>query len=266
MTELTLGISPCPNDVFIFSGIVLGQIDTGELSFHVDYEDVENLNQRAQRGELDVIKISYANYIRCRGEYDLLSCGGALGRGVGPLLLSRDGGWNPDGEVLVPGENTTANFLLDYYAQRPLRKRFLPFDALYAELCERSGAQGVVIHEKRFTYEEDCLHLIVDLGQHWEECTGFAIPLGAIIARKALGLDARLEDAIRRSLRWAYAHYDDGVIESHIELYVNRYSEELGAEGQASVEFFLAQQQRFLRGELGCVSPILTVLAESAGI
>jgi 1,4-dihydroxy-6-naphthoate synthase len=259
MTELTLGISPCPNDVFIFSGLLLDKIDSGDLRFHVDFQDVENLNQRAQRGELDVVKISYANYVRCREEYDLLSCGGALGRGVGPLLLSHDGGWNPEGEVLVPGENTTANFLLDYYAQRPLRKRFLPFDALYAELCEAPGAQGVVIHEKRFTYEKDRLHLIRDLGQHWEERTGYAIPLGAIIARKSLAPYEALESLIRRSLRWAYDHYEvafalcrrhaadlsAGVIESHIELYVNEYSMYLGAEGQATVDFFLAQQARF---------------------
>src|SRR5579871_1982224 len=158
MPELTLGISPCPNDVFIFSGLLLDRIDSGGLRFLVDYQDVENLNRRAQQGELDVVKISYANAILCRDDYDLLSCGGALGRGVGPLLLSHDGGWNPDGEVLVPGEHTTANFLLDFYAQRPLRKRYLPFDALYAELCDVPGAQGVVIHEKRFTYEKDRLH------------------------------------------------------------------------------------------------------------
>jgi 1,4-dihydroxy-6-naphthoate synthase len=264
MTHLTLGISPCPNDVFIFSGLLLDRIDSAGLRFRVDYEDVESLNGRAQRGELDVVKISYANYIRCREQYNLLGCGGALGRGVGPLLLSHDGGWNPDGEVLVPGENTTANFLLDHYAQRPLRKRFLPFDALYAELCEARGTQGVVIHEKRFTYEKDRLHLIADLGQHWEEQTGHAIPLGAIVTRKTLGLDTQLEALIRSSLQWAYAHYDDafalcrrhaqqdlsaGVIEAHIELYVNHYSEDLGADGQAAVDYFLAQQQRFLRRE-----------------
>ena len=259
MSEFALGISPCPNDVFIFSGILLNQVDTEGLSFHIDYQDVEQLNQRSQRGELDVAKISYANYMRCQESYNLLSCGGALGRGVGPLLLSHDGGWNAEREVLVPGENTTANFLLDYYAQRTLRKRFLPFDALYAELCDVSGAQGVVIHEKRFTYEKDRLHLIADLGQHWEECTGYAIPLGAIIVRKTLGLEAQLERVIRRSLHWAYDHYADafalcrehaadlsaGVIESHIELYVNPYTEHLGEEGQAAVAYFLDQQRCF---------------------
>jgi 1,4-dihydroxy-6-naphthoate synthase len=164
--------------------------------------------------------------------------------------------------VLVPGENTTANFLLDHYAGRPLRKRFLPFDALYAELCAVPGTQGVVIHEKRFTYRQDGLRLIADLGEHWEQCTGYAIPLGAIIARKSLGLEAQLEALIRRSLQWAYANYEaafslcreyaadlsEGVIEAHIRLYVNHYSENLGAEGEATIAYFFAQQARFLAG------------------
>ena len=142
MTELTLGISPCPNDVYIFSGLLLGQVPTGGVAFNVDYQDVETLNDRAQAGALDVCKISYANYIHCQKNYNLLPNGGALGRGVGPLLLANGGAWNPDAEVLVPGEYTTANFLLDFYAGRPLKKRFLPFDALYARLLGRAGSAG----------------------------------------------------------------------------------------------------------------------------
>ena len=284
-TTLTLGISPCPNDVFIFSGILLNQIETDGLYFHVDFQDIENLNQRAQQGTLDVVKVSYANYSHCRDNYDLLPCGGALGRGVGPLLLTNLGdagrkvnsAWRmeeqtsgsvpkPDfsREILVPGAYTTANFLLDYYANadgaRLLKKRFLPFDALYAALCETPGAQGVVIHEKRFTFAHDGLTLVQDLGEYWERQTGYAIPLGAICVRRELGLTASLTDIIRRSLAWANAHYAEafalcreyaqdlsaGVIESHIQLYVNSYSEALGPEGQAAVDFFLDKQKTFL--------------------
>jgi 1,4-dihydroxy-6-naphthoate synthase len=258
MTELSLGISPCPNDVYIFSGLLLGKIPTDGLTFATDYQDVETLNRQAQRGLTDVVKISYANYPLCVAHYDLLDSGGALGRGVGPLLLASGGDWNPEREVLVPGEFTTANFLLDFYAQRPLRKRFLPFDALYAELCRAPGAQGVVIHEKRFTYAQDGLALIADLGEYWEGKTGLAIPLGGIAARRSLGLTARLEDLVRASLRWANAHYDEafslcreyaqdlseGVIQAHIGLYVNAFSESLGEEGRAAVAFFLAQQRK----------------------
>ena len=150
MTELSLGISPCPNDVYIFSGLLTGAVRTEGMAFHVDYQDVETLNARAQAGAMDVVKISYANYIHCQNGYDLLPCGGALGRGVGPLLLSNGGDWDPDGEVLVPGEFTTANFLLDFYAGRPLRKRFLPFDVLYARrlvIHHAHRAARVTLHQ-----------------------------------------------------------------------------------------------------------------------
>lgn len=256
MTELSLGISPCPNDVFLFSGLLLGAVQAGGYTFRVDFQDVETLNARAQAGETDVVKISYANFAHCQGRYALLPCGGALGRGVGPLLLSSDGNWDPDAEVLVPGEHTTANFLLDFYAGRPLRKRFLPFDALYARLLDVPGTQGVVIHEKRFTYAWDGLHLIQDLGDWWERGTGYAIPLGAIAARRGLDQDA-LARAIRDSLRWAYSHdaeafalcrehsqdMDPDVIRGHIALYVNEFTEDIGAEGRAAVDFFFDRQR-----------------------
>lgn len=259
MPELTLGISPCPNDVYLFSGLLLGKVPVKGLTFAVDFQDVETLNARAQAGTLDVVKISYANFLHCWERYDLLPCGGALGRGVGPLLLSNGGGWNPDGEVLVPGEFTTANFLLDFYAGCALQKRFLPFDALYERLLMTPGAQGVVIHEKRFTYAADGLHLVQDLGQHWERETGFAIPLGAIAARKGLDLTL-LTATIRQSLAWAQNHdaeafalcrrhaqdLNPDVVRAHINLYVNGFSEEVGPEGQAAVDFFLAKQQEFL--------------------
>ena len=268
MNTLTLGISPCPNDVFIFSGILLNQIDANGLRFDVDFQDVENLNQQAQAGHLDVVKISYANYIHCKREYDLLPCGGALGRGVGPLLLTNaeeNSSLIPHPSslpLLVPGVNTTANFLLDFYAgsqgKSGQEKRFLPFDVLYEALCRTPGSRGVVIHEKRFTYQQDGLTLIQDLGAFWEEQTGYAIPLGAICVRKSLDLSASLTDLIQRSLVWAYDHYDAafelckryaqdlsaGVIESHIRLYVNEYSKELGAEGEAAVQFFLSEQEK----------------------
>jgi len=258
LRELTLGISPCPNDVYIFSGILLGNVPTEGVRFRTDFQDVETLNRRAQAEEMDVVKVSYANVPRCAAQYDRLESGGALGRGVGPLLLAHGDRWDPDAEVLVPGEFTTANFLLDFYARRPLQKRFLPFDALYDRLCRTPGAQGVVIHEKRFTYARDGLTLIQDLGAAWEERTGLPIPLGAILARKSLGLAADMDRWVRASLAWADAHYPDafalcrdhasdltdGVIESHIGLYVNDYSRDLGEEGRAAVEFFLAAQAR----------------------
>lgn len=265
MKTLRLGISPCPNDVFIFSGLLLDTVGTDGLRFEVAFEDVETLNGRARAGEGDALKISYANAVHCAEEYELLDAGGALGRGCGPLLLRNgNAAWDPDAPVLVPGQFTTANFLLDYWAGRPYRgasapprKRFLPFDALYEELRRTPGAQGVVIHEKRFTYARDGLTLVRDLGQHWEETTGFAIPLGAIVLRRSLGLKAAMEALIRTSLDWARSHraealalcrehaqdLDDAVIAAHVALYVNDFSRELGPEGRAAVDFFLARQR-----------------------
>jgi 1,4-dihydroxy-6-naphthoate synthase len=252
MVNLTLGISSCPNDIYLFSGILLGHIASGEARFHVDYQDVETLNRRALAGDIDVVKISYANVPRCADRYDLLERGGALGRGVGPLLLARDGSWKPDAEVLVPGEFTTANFLLDFYAGASLQKTYLPFDRLYERLCQDPHAQGVVIHEKRFSFGSDGLTLICDLGAYWEETTGLPIPLGAIVARKSLNLTAQIDDWIGESLDWADAHrpkalalcreyagdLTEGSIESHIALYVNEYTRDLGPEGHAAVAYF----------------------------
>lgn len=260
---LSLGISPCPNDVFIFAGVLLEKISTPGLRFQIAYEDVETLNGMARRGELDIAKISYANYIHVAQDYELLPAGGALGRGVGPLLLVGRGamGLDPEREILVPGEYTTANFLLDFYLRgAAVSKRFLPFDALYDELCNRPDAQGVVIHEKRFTYQHDGLRLVKDLGDYWEAETNFAIPLGAIITRRSLGLGDEITRIVRESLAWAEANraeaFDlcrryaqdltDGVIQAHIDLYVNEYSRDLGPEGRGAVDFFLRQQRAFL--------------------
>jgi 1,4-dihydroxy-6-naphthoate synthase len=256
---LTLGISPCPNDIYIFAGILLGRVDLGQRRFDVVFEDVEALNARARAGALDVVKISYANYRHVAAQYELLPSGGALGRGVGPLLLSHGNvALDRDAELLVPGEFTTANFLLDFYTGEGLKKRFLAFDRLYEELRERPGAQGVVIHEKRFTYVRDGLALIQDLGEYWESRTGYPIPLGAIIARRDLDAATELDALVRESLAWSDAHprdafalcreyaddLDDAVIQAHIDLYVNEYSRELGDDGREAIQFFFAEQRK----------------------
>ena len=250
--QIELGISPCPNDVFIFAGLLFGGVHAGGLDLQFRFEDVETLNRQTQAGALDAAKISCANFPRVAGEYEMLDCGGALGRGVGPLLLTHDATFDPDAEVLVPGEFTTANFLLDFYLKQPVAKRFVPFDALYEELLARPGSQGVVIHEKRFTYARDGLTLVQDLGDHWERETGWPIPLGCLVARRSADISRPLAEAIRSSLAWAYSHeaeamalcrehardMDPEVVRAHIGLYVNEYSMRLGAEGEAAMAYF----------------------------
>ncbi|MBB6049065.1 MqnA/MqnD/SBP family protein [Armatimonas rosea] len=263
---LQLCISPCPNDVYIFAGILLGHVAHPELTFETTYLDVQAANEAAATEQFDIIKVSYAAYPALKTAYELLPCGGALGRGCGPLLLKNgDAPFDPTQTVLAPGAQTTANFLLDFWLNNPpLReagggrrlgaggRQYLPFDTLYEELRTVPGAQGVVIHEKRFTYEADGLTLIQDLGEFWEAQTGYAIPLGAILCRRALGLADPVAALIRESLTWADSHREqalalcrehaqdltDGVIEAHIGLYVNAYSYDLGSEGNAAVDYF----------------------------
>ena len=253
--KLSIGISPCPNDVFVFSGFLLGRVKAG-TAFDFRFEDVETLNRAAIRGEFDLVKISYANTLNCK-EYRPLTCGGALGRNCGPLLLTGGGDWDPGGEVLVPGEHTTADFLLDLWAGKRLQKRFLPFDALYGELLGNRRAQGVVIHEKRFTYARDGLRLVKDLGAHWEFSTGHPIPLGALAYRERPGLlpAVEMEAAIRASLEWAWSHEkevlalcarhaqspDPEVIRAHVALYVNEFTRDLGPVGRKAVAHFLSK-------------------------
>jgi 1,4-dihydroxy-6-naphthoate synthase len=250
--KLGIGISPCPNDVFVFSGWILGMTAAPAASFR--YEDVETLNQLACTGEFDLVKISYANAPNCP-DSRLLNCGGALGRGCGPLVLTGGAEWDPNREVRVPGEHTTANYLLDFWAQRPLRKKFVPFDVLYRELKSDPLAQGVVIHEMRFTHAKDGLRLVQDLGEHWEHETGNPIPLGALAYRADASLPAaaEIESAIRRSLDWAWAHEDEAldlcsqhaqdmtraVMKAHVDLYVNAFTRDLGHEGRRAADFFL---------------------------
>ncbi len=253
-TPMRVGISPCPNDVFIFSGWILEETPAPIADFFFD--DVQSLNARAREGDGDLIKVSYANVPHCRG-YAALACGGAIGRGCGPLLLTGGAAWDPAAEVLVPGEFTTANFLLDVWAGRLLRKRFIPFDALYRELRRNPAAQGVVIHEMRFTYARDGLKLVRDLGEHWEAVTGAPIPLGALVRRESPRLPSMevLEEAVRNSLSWAWKnekkalalcarHAQDmspEVLKAHVELYVNAMSLDLGEEGRHAVSSFLGR-------------------------
>jgi 1,4-dihydroxy-6-naphthoate synthase len=278
--KIRAAISPCPNDVFIFAGLINGAVRPQGMEFDFAYHELETLNRTANEGAWDLVKISYANHAACAAEYRLLRCGGALGRGCGPLLLSNRAaadaqdraGWDPEAEVLVPGLRTTANFLLDFFAgegsgaprtmAKPLRKTFVPFDELYRRLLGPEPCQGVVIHEMRFTYAADGLRLVRDLGAFWEERTGFPIPLGAVAFRAGLeaarpGISGAVEEAIRASLDWSYAHPDaalglcrahsqsmaEDVLRSHIDLYVNAFSRDIGEEGAAAVDFFLSRQR-----------------------
>jgi 1,4-dihydroxy-6-naphthoate synthase len=231
---LSLGISPCPNDTFIFCAMAPG--------YRLVLDDVEALNRRAEAGELDVTKISVAAYGRIRDRYALLRAGGAAGFGVGPLLVAASPR-KPGGRIAIPGVRTTAALLLRLLGEFetvPMR-----FDEIEDAVLAGSVDCGVLIHEGRFTYERKGLVKLRDLGEVWEERMRGPLPLGAIAIRRSLGEEAArgVDAEIRASLQRARAHPEEcadfvrrhaqemspEVVQSHIDLYVNDYSLALDA-------------------------------------
>jgi 1,4-dihydroxy-6-naphthoate synthase len=255
--NLTLGFSPCPNDCFIFDAIVHRRIDLEGLEFDVHLADVEALNKAAFAGTADVTKLSFHAYAYCADRYALLDAGSALGRNCGPLLVSKrpiSPGDVAGGtlRIAIPGKYTTANFLMDLAFPTAKDKTELLFsDIEEAVACGRYDA-GLIIHENRFTYEQKGLKKIIDLGEFWEGNTGAPIPLGGIVISRALPEEVKLavNRVVRRSVEYAFANpkaslpfvrqhaqaMSEDVMYRHIDLYVNQFSIDLGAEGRRAVE------------------------------
>ena len=259
MTALKLAFSPCPNDTFIFHAWTHGLIP-GAPATEVTFADVDVTNTAAEQGRFDVVKVSYAALPWLLADYRLLPCGGALGRGCGPLVLAADDRRNLDGARLaVPGERTTAYLLMRLWGlgQSPASIEVAPFAEIMPGVRDGRFDAGLVIHEARFTYPRYGLRALADLGQWWEQSTGHPIPLGAILARRELDA-AALTDVLRRSVDYAFAHpeasagfvaehaaeLDPDVQRKHIELYVNSFSRDLGEEGYAAVELLLGRARQ----------------------
>jgi len=259
MKQLSIGFSPCPNDTYIFCGLVNGKIPLAGWSLQpAALEDVETLNEWAMQGRLDITKLSFHALGHVLDDYVLLHSGAALGRGCGPLLVAGqkvDRGDFAEMTVAVPGRFTTAAMLLRLYGPAWKDVVMMRFDDIMPAIESGRVDCGVIIHESRFTYRDRGLELIADLGAWWEQMSGHPIPLGAIVARRSLGRGpiAEIDRAVRASILWAHQNtllcrpyikkyaqeLDDSVIKEHIGLYVNSYSENLGEDGLAAVEFFL---------------------------
>ena len=254
--RLSLGISTCPNDTFIYENLIAGLKDS-PFEWDVRYADVQTLNEMVMAGKLDVAKVSAQIYPQVRGNYRVLGCGGAIGYGCGPLLLSSKGNeFDPNGETTLPGKNTTAALLFKFWFQKNFggapRLRYAFFDEVYRGLLAGSVAQGVTIHEHRFTWKRDGLYLLQDLGAYWEQETGTPIPLGIAVARKNVSNEVieGVESEIRKSLKMAWTRgemvtpfiqekaqiEEKNVIESHIKMFVNDFSEAIGEKGKAALE------------------------------
>lgn len=269
--KLSLGFSPCPNDTFIFDALIHQKIDTEGLSFDVSYHDVETLNQKAFQAELDITKLSFNAFAHVADRYALLNSGSALGFGVGPLLICKKENAGQIRLALqhqkctlkvgIPGQYTTANFLLGIAFPQLLHKKEMVFSAIEQALLDEQIDAGLIIHENRFTYQDKGLAKIMDLGQYWEEHTGCAIPLGGIVIQRRLSQDIqqKVDRLIRRSVEFAFAHPQSGidfirrhaqemeeaVMYKHIELYVNSFSVDLGKKGREAVQqlFSIAKEK-----------------------
>ena len=253
--KLTLGFSPCPNDTFIFDAMLHGKVDTEGLEFQPVIADVEELNQKAFAKALDITKLSYHAFAFLRKDYALLDAGSALGNNVGPLLIAKapmkEAAIN-NARIAIPGKYTTANFLLSLaYPGAKNKTEMLFSDIEEAVLTEKMDA-GLIIHENRFTYQDKGLIKIKDLGEFWESTTRMPIPLGGIVANRALGPEV-LEAANRvmaRSVAFALDHpeeprafvrkhaqeMEEEVMYKHIHLYVNDYTRSLGIKGKEAVQ------------------------------
>lgn len=254
--KLTIGFSPCPNDTFIFDALVNNKIDTEGLEFNTVLEDVQTLNEWALQGKLDFSKISYGVFPLVQNNYNLLKSGGALGKGVGPLLISKRSFNNLEDEIkdltiAVPGKNTTAHFLFSQAFPQAKNKQFMIFHEIEEAVLSEKIDAGVIIHENRFTYQQKGLIKLIDLGEYWEKTTGFPIPLGGIIAHKRIDetVQKKMEQLIFKSLQYAFDRYplitdyvkqhsqemSEDVMRQHIDLYVNHYSLDLGEDGMNAV-------------------------------
>ncbi|MEU0370059.1 1,4-dihydroxy-6-naphthoate synthase [Streptomyces sp. NPDC006283] len=270
---LRIAYSPCPNDTFVFDAWAHGRVP-GAPALDVTFADIDITNGMAERGELDVLKVSYAVLPWVLEEYALLPCGGALGRGCGPLVLTREAGAHggtsrAEGStdltgktVAVPSERSTAYLLFRLWAADVVPEGVgevvvMPFHEIMPAVRDGKVDAGLVIHEARFTYQDYGLHSLADMGAHWESTTGLPIPLGAIIAKRSLGAPTLrlLAESARTSVRMAWddpeasrpyvlehaQEMDPAVADQHIGLYVNEFTADLGDDGYAAVRGLLTR-------------------------
>jgi 1,4-dihydroxy-6-naphthoate synthase len=255
--KLTLGFSPCPNDTFIFDALVNKKIDIGEFEFDFVLEDVQQLNQNAINNRYDISKISFGVYPKIANHYLILNSGSALGKGVGPLLITRNADLANISKykIAIPGEDTTAHYLFSHAYPSATNKIFLPYNKIEDYITD-SDSLGVIIHENRFTYQERGFLLVKDLGAYWEQKMGLPIPLGGIVIRRELSteIQQKVDYLIKKSILFAFENkqslpdfikknaqeMSEKVMQDHINLYVNQYSIDIGSKGKFAIQSLLA--------------------------
>jgi len=253
--KVTIGFSTCPNDTFMFDALIHQRIDTKGIEFELIMADIKELNDMAFAGRLDITKLSYHAYTGLLREYVLLDAGSALGHNCGPLVISKDT-LKPtelkDQLVAIPGKSTTANLLFSLAFPEHTNKKVMLFSEIEDAVLKGEVDLGLIIHENRFTYKEKGLYKVIDLGAYWESTYDFPIPLGGIVAKRKLGSEyiKQISNLISQSVQYAFDYptasqsfvlenaqeLEPNIVKQHIDLYVNKYSINLGKQGRAAVE------------------------------
>ena len=255
MTMIRFGFSPCPNDTFAFHALVHGKV-AAPCTIEPVMADIDELNTRAHRGDLELTKMSVGALAACNGRYVPLRSGAALGFGVGPLVVAqseRSLHELASSRIAIPGRTTTAFMLLEQsldISDATLVE--MRYDLILEAAASGAVDAGLIIHESRFTYQHHGLVKVADLGDIWESRTGLPVPLAVICARVDMDsvLRDELESSLRQSVAHAFAHprdsadfvrahaqeMDADVCRQHIELYVNSHSLDIGDAGFAAIE------------------------------
>lgn len=252
---MKIGISPCPNDTFLFHAWISGKIESSIVP-EVTFGDIQQLNQWAMNKRLPFLKVSFFCFGKILDEYDLLPIGAALGHCCGPKLISK----KPfalheikSKKVAIPGKETTAHLLFEHFCPPPLEKKFCLYHEIFSLLSNDEVDCGVIIHESRFTFQQLGFYQIADFGELWEKRHGLPLPLGGLVVQKNVSSEALIA-ALKGSLNFARANPQESlpfilqhsqgkdlkVIQEHISLYVNRETEALSEKGIAAIDTLLS--------------------------
>jgi len=254
---LSLGFSPCPNDTFIFDALVNKKIDIEGVQFEPILEDIETLNKWSAEGKLDITKLSFPAFFQNLQQYIALPSGGALGNGVGPLLVAKkliELNEINNLRIAIPGEHTTANFLFSFAFPKAKNRFPVLFSTIEDTVLNNEADLGLLIHENRFTYYQRGLVKIMDMGEYWQEQTGLPIPLACIAVKRNMDKPRQYQigKLIKKSVEYAFSNYpfiapyvkqhsqtmEEKVMRKHIDLYVNDFSIDLGEKGRIAIEKF----------------------------
>ncbi len=260
---ITVGHSPDPDDAFMFYALAHDKIDTGALQFRHELQDIETLNRRALRGELEVTAVSLHAYAHLLDKYALLPSGCSMGDRYGPMVVARRPlsiGELASVRIAVPGTLTTAFLALRLLLPQGFAHEVVSFDKIIPAVAEGRFDAGLIIHEGQLTFQNQGLHLVVDLGVWWQEKTGLPLPLGGNVVRRDLGAATMrtISRLIQESIRYGLAHrqealgyaleyardMDRALADRFVGMYVNDWTLDYGPRGRAAVAKLLEEGHR----------------------